>query len=351
MSMNTNKNLISIALLSTLSITSLNALADSPTAYGRLDMTLTNSEHGFTTQNRKEGTVLENNFSRIGVKGSEKINDDFQLVYQMEVQVNGATNEGDDELFSARSTYLGVVSDAGTLLVGRNDTVMKSSKGDVEAFDLTNAAYNRMIAGQDRKADGITYYSPTIAGLFTVNGTYLMDDNYEGNDETQYALSVVAGDKKLKKSRYYLAGAYNTIGGVDAYRGVGQIKMGKFKVGGLFQNTESQTYDQKEGNSYFFTVTYDLNGIDLKVEYGQDEAGFGKFIKYNSAVASSADYNQVTDVEVTSLIFGARYQLSKSTMLQAHYAMYDGEYQIANSGTVIDLVDDNIASIGVRFNF
>lgn len=349
--MNTNKSLISMALLSALSLMSATAIADSPTAYGRLDISMTNSDQGFTTQNRKEGTVLENNLSRVGVKGSEKINDDLQLVYQMEVQVNSATNEGDEEVFSARSTYLGVISDAGTVLIGRNDTVMKSSKGDVEAFDLTNAAYNRMIAGQDRKADGITYYSPTIAGLFTVNGTYLMDDNFEGSDETQYALSVVAGDKKLKNTVYYVAGAYNTIGGVDAYRGVGQVKMGQFKVGGLYQHTESQSYDQKEGDSYFFTVTYDLNGVDLKVEYGQDEAGFGKFIKYNSAVASSADFNQATDVEVTSLIFGARYQLSKSTMLQAHYAMYDGEYQIANSGTVIDLVDDNIASIGVRYNF
>ncbi|MBB1381374.1 porin [Shewanella sp. SR41-2] len=351
MSMNTNKNLISIALLSTLSITSLNALADSPTVYGRLDMTLTNSEHGFTTQNRKEGTVLENNFSHIGVKGSEKINDNFQLIYKMEVQVNGATNEGDDKLFSARNTYLGVESSAGTILIGRNDTVMKTSKGSVEAFALTNAAYNRMIAGQDRKADGITYYSSIIAGLFTVNGTYLMDDNYEESDETQYALSVVAGDKNLSKNRYYLAGAYNTIGGVDAYRGVGQIKMGQFKVGGLYQHSESQSYDRKEGDSYFVTVAYDLNGVNFKVEYGRDEAGFGKYFKYNSTVASSTDYKQATDVDITSLVFGADYQLSKSTMLQAHYAMYDGEYQIAKSGTVIDLEDDNIATVGVRFNF
>lgn len=350
--MNTKKSLLSVALLSALSLTSVSALADSPTGYGRLDITLTNSDHGFTTQNRKAGTVLENNFSRVGVKGSEKINDDYELLYQMEVQVNGATNEGDDDVFKSRSTYLGIASKTmGTVLVGRNDTVMKSSKGNVEAFDLTNAAYNRMIAGQDRKADGITYYSPTIAGAFTVNGTYLVDDNYEGSDETQYAISVIAGDKKLKKQNYYVAGAYNTIGGVDAYRAVGQVKMGDFKVGGLFQNTESQTNAEKEGNSYFFTVTYDLNGVDLKVEYGRDEAGFGKFIKYNSEVASTADYNSATDVEVTSLVFGAEYKLSKSTMLQAHYAMYDGEYQIDNSGTVIDLQDDNIATVGVRFNF
>ncbi|WP_282109639.1 porin [Shewanella algicola] len=351
MNMNTKRHLVSIALLSALSVTSLNALADSPKAYGRLDIALTNADHGFTTQNKKEGTVLENNLSRLGVKGSEKINDDFKLVYQMEVQVNGATNEGSDKTFSARSTYLGVVSDAGTLLVGRNDTVMKSSKGTVEAFALTNAAYSRMIAGQDRKADGMTYYSPTIAGLFTINGTYLMDDNYEGSDETQYALSVVAGDKKLKKSRYYLAAAYNTIGGVDAYRGVGHIKMGKFKLGGLYQHSESQSFEQKEGDSYFVALAYNLNGVNLKVEYGKDKAGFGKYFKYNSAVASSTDYKQATDVDINRLVVGADYKLSKSTMLQAHYAMYDGEYQIDNAGTTIDLEDDNVATVGVRFNF
>ena len=34
------------------------------------------------------------------------------------------------------------------------------------------------------------------------------------------------------------------IDAIDAYRGVAQVKLGNFKLGGLYQNTESQTSDQ-----------------------------------------------------------------------------------------------------------
>lgn len=358
MGLNMKKTTLSLALLTMLSASSSAALADSPQFYGRLEMALTESDNGATTQNGKSGTVLENNFSRLGVHGSETIANDIEVLYRVELQVNAATNEGNDDLFKPRNTYLGLKTNLGTVLVGRNDTVMKTSKGTAEAFALTNAAYNRMIAGQVRKADGITYYSPKVTDLITFNATYLMDDNYAEYDENgartdyneqQYAVSLIAGDKKLKKQAYYLAAAYNTIGGVDAYRGVAQVKLGNVKLGGLFQNTQSQTYSYKEGNSYFLSAIYNLNGVNLKAEIGKDEAGFGKYFK-NSA-ASSSEYNRATDVDISSFVIGADYRFAKSTMVFAHYAKYEGEYRVENTGPVIDLEDDNIFTVGIRYDF
>lgn len=69
------KSLISASVASVIALTSFGALADGPNFYGRLDLSVTNSDKGYTTQNSKEGTVLENNFSNLGVKGSEKISD------------------------------------------------------------------------------------------------------------------------------------------------------------------------------------------------------------------------------------------------------------------------------------
>ncbi|MDO6639286.1 porin [Shewanella sp. 5_MG-2023] len=342
------KSLVSLTVVSILSASSFAAFAESPQFYGRLEMALTESDNGLTTQNQKAGTVLENNFSRLGVKGSEKIYENIEIIYNVEVQVNAATNEADDDLFKPRNTYLGVRSGLGTVIVGRNDTVMKTSKGTAEAFALTNAAYNRMIAGQDRKADGITYYSPKIADLVSINATYLVDDNYDSN-ESQYALSVTAGDKKLKKQRYYVAAAYNTIGGVDAYRGVGQVKIGSLKLGGLLQNTQSQTYSDKEGNSYFVSAIYNWSGINFKAEYGKDKAGFGKYFKNNDV--SSAQYKEATDVDINSFTVGADYRLSKSTMVFGHYATYEGEYRVANTGPTIELEDDSVFTVGVRYDF
>lgn len=242
------KTLISASVASVIAMTSFSALAEGPSFYGRLDLSVTNSDNGATTQNGKDGTVFENNFSHLGVKGSESLSKNIDVIYQMEFQVENTTNSGDT--FKARNTYLGLKTNAGTVLVGRNDTVFKQSEGGIDLFGNTNADIDRLVGGQTRSGDGIWYYSPKIADLVTLNATYLMEDNYtndanETSYEDQYALSATIGDKKFKSHNFYVAAAYNTIGGIDAYRGVAQVKLGNFKLGGLYQNTESQTSDQK----------------------------------------------------------------------------------------------------------
>ncbi|WP_394493416.1 porin [Shewanella sp. ENK2] len=341
------KTLISASVASVIALTSFGAAADGPNFYGRLDLAVTNSDLGVTTQEGKEGTVFENNFSHLGVKGSEKISDAFEVLYQMEFQVENTSSSSD--VFKARNTYLGLKTNFGTVLVGRNDTVFKQSEGGVDVFGNSNADIDRLVAGQTRSADGIWYYSPKIADLITLNATYLMEDNYTDADdnesyEDQYALSATIGDKKLKAQNYYVAAAYNTIGGIDAYRGVAQVKLGDFKVGGLYQNTESQTTDQ-EGDSYFLNVVYNLNGVNLKAEYGVDEGGFGRYLTKQKA----AD-GVVTDASITQITVGADYRISKSTLVYGHYAMYEGDYQL-DGGPTIDLEDDNVFTVGMRYDF
>ncbi|WP_108944607.1 porin [Shewanella halifaxensis] len=346
------KTLISASVASVLTLASFGALADGPSFYGRLDLAVTNSDQSTTLQGGtngaevgESGTYLENNFSHVGVKGSESLTSNIDVIYQMEFQVENTSGSGD--VFKARNTFLGLKSQAGTVLVGRNDTVFKQAEGGVDIFGNTNADIDRIVAGQTRASDGIWYYSPKIADLVTLNATYLMEDNQTdkaGNriDENQYALSATIGDKKLKAQNYYVAAAYNTIGGIDAYRGVAQVKLGDFKIGGLFQNTESQTTDQ-EGNSYFVNVAYNLNGVNLKAEYGVDEGGFGKYYKNITDVEG-------TDVNVQQITVGADYKISKSTMVYGHYAMYSGDHKVAD-GAKVDLEDDNVFTIGMRYNF
>lgn len=339
------KSLISASIASVLTLASFGALADGPNFYGRLDLSVTNSDKGLTTQNSKEGTVLENNFSLLGVKGSEKIADGIDVVYQMEFQVENTTQtkdkSGDDVVFKARNTFLGLKTAAGTVLVGRNDTVFKQAEGGVDLFGNSNADIDRLVGGQTRSADGIWYYSPKIADLVTINATYLMEDNH-ASDKEQYAFSATVGDKKFKAQNYYVAAAYNKgISGIDAYRGVAQVKLGDFKVGGLFQNSESVVDGSEDGNTYFVNVAYNLNGVNLKAEYGKDEAGFGKY----SRLA-----NNGTDIDAQVITVGADYRVAKSTLVYGHYAMYEGDYKNAG-GVTVDLEDDDVFTVGVRYDF
>ncbi|WP_394130274.1 porin [Shewanella maritima] len=334
------KALISASVASVLTLASFGAMAEGPNFYGRLDIAVTSSDEGATTQEGKDGTIFENNFSHLGVRGSETVANGVDIIYQMEFQVENTSTNSD--VFKARNTFLGIKTDAGRLLVGRNDTVFKQSEGGVDLFGNSNADIDRLVGGQTRSADGIWYYSPKLADLVTFNATYLMEDN-QSSDDSQYAISATIGDKKLKAQNYYIAGAYNKgISNIDAYRVVGQVKFGEFKVGGLFQNSESSTDSSVDGNTYFVNIAYNLNGVNLKAEYGKDEAGFGK---YYSNITEEAG----TDVNVTNITVGADYRIAKSTLVYGHYAMYEGDHKVA--GTKFDLTDDNVFTVGLRYDF
>ena len=342
------KTFISTSVASILALASFGALADGPSFYGRLDLSVTNTDTGATVQSGtngvtagESGTYLENNFSNVGVKGSEKITDGLEVVYQMEFQVENTSAKGD--VFKARNTFLGVKGSAGTVLVGRNDTVFKQSEGGVDLFGNTNADIDRLVGGQTRSADGVWYYSPKIADLITLNATYLMEDNQK-SDDSQYALSATLGDKSLKAQNYYVAAAYNkAIGGIDAYRGVAQVKFGEFKVGGLYQNSESVEANSTDGDTFFVNINYNLSGVNLKAEYGVDETGFGKY--YSTLGVKGAD-----DINVENITIGADYRAAKSTLLFAHYAMYEGDFK-AVGGATVELKDDNVFTVGVRYDF
>ena len=357
------KTFISASVASVLALASFGALAEGPSFYGRLELATTYTDTGATLQTGtngvdlgESGTYLENNFSLLGVKGTEKIADGYDVVYQMEFQVENTSSKGD--VFIARNTYLGLKTNAGTVLFGRNDTVFKQAEGNVDLFGNTNADIDRLISAQTRSADGVWYYSPKIANLVTLNATYLFDDNdtTATTNESLYALSATLGDSKFKEQNYYLAVAYNKgIDTVDAYRGVAQVKLGQFKLGGLFQNSESTFNSAIDGNTYFVNVAYDLNGVNLKAEYGVDEAGYGSYFKnlsrYDFRKDTTANLAVTdTDINIQNFNIGADYRLSKSTMVYGQYAMYKGDFEL-NGGAKVDLKDDNVVSVGVRYDF
>ncbi|WP_394130275.1 porin [Shewanella maritima] len=347
------KNLITTAIISCAAITSFSAAASGPQFYGRADLALTNADNQYATNNQKEGTVLENNFSWLGVKGTEKVNEHVEIIYQMEFGVTNFDNSGNT--FSARNSFVGAKTDYGTVVVGRNDTVFKASEGGVDLFGNTNSDIDRMAAGQNREADGVTYYSPKIADLITLNATYLMDDNHvdaDGNsksDDTMYAVSATLGDRALRAQNYYFAAAYQDgIGDIEAFRAVGQAKFGDVIVGAMYQNSEST--DEKlshiKGDTFFVNAAYVIGDWKLKAMYGQDDSGLGHYAK--RFANDNGAHEDMTDFDLKQFSVGADYKLSKNAMLYGHYTKYDGDMTLE---TVKHDISDDIFTVGLRLNF
>jgi len=139
---------------------SLFNIADEHKFYGRIDYSVTNSDSGSATHKNKSGTVLENNFTRIGIKGASQLTDSTSLFYQIEVGVNGESQDSGDKPFSARPTFIGVKhSTYGALAVGRIDPVFKMAKGMSDAMDNYSLKHDRLFAGDKRWGDSFEYKS------------------------------------------------------------------------------------------------------------------------------------------------------------------------------------------------
>lgn len=353
------KSLIASAVATGAALSSFATLADGPAFYGRVDLAATNSNTGYATQNQKDGTVFENNFSWLGVKGSEQLSQNVALIYQMEFGVNNFDNSGDT--FNTRNTFVGLQTQAGTALIGRNDSVFKQSEGGFDLFGNTNADIDLLVAGQSRLGDSITYYSPKIADILTLNATYVMEDNYEegswfnpGEDDewtgNTYALSATLGDKSLKAQNYYVAAAYNDgLDGIKAYRGVAQVKFGELVLGALYQNSEhvADKYSNLEGDTWFINAGYKLGNTTLKATYGQDDSGLGKYVG-RMVGDSDVGMEQVENVDLQQYTLGADHRLSKNTLVYGHFTRFDGDMLLG--GNKVSLEDD-VITLGLRVDF
>lgn len=345
------KTLISATVASVIALASSSAMAAGPDIYGRIDVAATHAQTKGSLQTSTSGvngggSYFENNFSNIGLKGSEKLNEQMTVLYQMEFGVDNMGADKASSPFNARNTFLGLQTNYGTALVGRNDPVFKQTEGNVDAFGNTSADMDRLVAGQGRVGDGLWYYSPKIANLVTLNATYLMKSNQlVARGRTQYALSATLGDAKLTNQNFYAAAGLNkAINNVDAYRLVGQMKLADFTVGGLYQHSKSAQFANLDGNSYIASIKYNLNGVNLKAQYGYDGAGLGNYAK-NLGLQKAGNH----DFNINQMDLGADYKLAKSTMIYGQYSLYQGHYKIAN--TKVDLKDDNVFTFGVRYDF
>lgn len=314
------------------------AQAEMPTFYGDMNLSVTNSDTGFLLQGTEnnDGTVLENNSSNVGIKGSHALTEKVDFIYKAEVGVNGSESSKDP--FSSRNTYVGVKAAYGEIVFGRNDTAFKGSEAGVDAFGNLNADIFSILPGQDRVADGITYVLPKL-DLFTGKATYILEDDNEADtsdDGDNFAIMAGYGDKKLKKAMYYVGAGYvDGIKNLTAYRITGQVKIADLELGAIFQDSELTDNSDIDAKGYIVSAKYPLGNFKLKAQYGYDDGGLGGFGK---KVEGDVD-------DVTNFTVGADYSLTKAAYVYGHYAYYDAKVDNGSDE------DENIFTVGVRYRF
>lgn len=277
----------------------LPAMAASVDIYGRADVSVQSSDEG-------EGkfTEIKSNASRIGFKGTHELNDDLEVLYKAEFEVD-MDGDGSD-VFKARNQYVGLRGLFGEVLLGKNDSMLKQAQGKADLFNDYNGDIKSLWAGENRLSNSLTYKTPKYNQL-QLGLTYVAEDKKGGEDGLSVALFY--GDKKLKKSSVFAAVAYDSdvakkasANPFDIIRATVSSKVAGVTLALMLQNQED-------------TVTgAEMDGMMISAKYSFDKATLkGQFQR--------ADYKD-GDTR-NGMTAGIDYKLAKDTKLYAFYSTFD----------------------------
>lgn len=249
------------------------AMADPITVYGKANISAQSTDDGDGSF-----TELKSNASRVGVKGDMKLENGLEVLYLFEWQVD-LTDVSDSDNIKSRNQYVGLKGGFGTVLLGRKDTVLKDLSKPVDQFNDYEADLKGLWKGENRMSDMIMYESPSLNGIKAAF-TYVAEDEKDGEDGLSAA--VYYGDKKLKKSKLYVALAMdNDIKGYDTQRAVVQGKVGSWTLGAIAHKQEKVDSDSSD-SGVTLSAAYSINAWKLKAQY--------QSLEDDDSVSIGADY-------------------------------------------------------------
>jgi predicted porin len=303
----------------------------SVTLYGRVNTSLEFQDNG-----DDDKSVMENNASRWGLRGSEDLGGGLSAFFQLEAGF-GSDNGSGSGGFS-RDSYVGLKSNSlGTIMAG--------------------------------KFLGELYYG-TIdwIGMFNHNtGTTSEDNMYPltagGSNSVQYISPVIGGGFKF--SALVAAGEGTTD---KSYEGAVQWDSGPFHIGAGYRETEFVGGDKLSGYSIGGTYAWGNFTFGLNYAYGDDDfrgdrdhvQGTVMYALNQHEFHFSAGYTSSDDPVVgvgsgsaSQWTLGYNYNLSKRTKLYAFYFSQDNGNAVYIGRSLAALPNETWSSFGagIRHNF
>ena len=303
------KTLSCLLLLSSLDVTSDTSL------YGRIAI---DSKH-ISNAVKKENFELENNESKIGIKGDlfELNKSGAKVIYQIEYGfdlVDGKAR-GDDGTFKSRNTFLGIKSHLGTIFAGTHDSAFKKSQLKVDLFNDLAPDIKNILHGENRLDDFVGYTSPNFQGVLSLTINKMKNPVKAGRDFESYAVnySGKAFQAALAKDRQ--------MKGYDSTRVSLLIPFNKSQLGFILQ----QSQDLSSG----------IENNGQVISFVKEVSDQGK-IKFQHASSSmKVDSGKHTTIGYDHLI-------NSNVKLFTFYSLIDSPDKSRNK---------NIFSIGLEYKF
>ncbi|MED5432370.1 MAG: porin [Pseudomonadota bacterium] len=330
------KNLLAIAVGAAVAFPGL-ALADGPTVYGKVNVSLENADvdNGTTSDDTWE---LNSNASRLGVKGDFDLDvANLKAIYQAEFEISVDDGDKSGQTFSQRNIFGGLQGSFGTIKAGKFDTPTKKAQGKIDQFNDLGGDIKNVLAGENRVSNIIQYSTPTLADMITLNVAFIPgegdDVDADGEADTDIAdttsISLVA-----EKDMFYGAVSRDTdmvdelvadstgIESLDITRVAVGLKPANFELGALYQLAE-ETEGDGEDSSIVVSAAMKIDRVKLKAQYGMTDG-------------------DQSDEEVTQVSLGADYKLAKASKVYAYGTQL--EFDLADT-------EETIFGIGMEHKF
>jgi len=335
-----------------------------------------------------DATAVESTGSRLGIQGDFGAANDITVFYRIEygIDVDNGTNSNGREL-TQRNIFGGIRGDWGQVLIGKNDTPLKTLqttsvlRTDLDRFnDYPLADIGTYIAGENRPDNVIQYTSPILLGGLEINvaaiqaeetGVPVNAATNPQNDNgfaTGKSVSVVYG-----KAKWYLGAAYESnVATADTLRLAGEVTLGSVKLGGFYQTSERhESYDTIGGltSTFVGSATTTLgaqNGLNPLAEWdgaagtaykeqdaviinGQWKISGPWVAKFQVGKATSTPSAEAyKDVKTDATAIGLDYNLSDTARLFTYYAKLKtkGDEKINTVASI-----DKTVALGLDFRF
>lgn len=314
------KHLLAVATTAVLGATAGTVVAvdvvEGPTVYGRLNVSLAQTDWEGVRGSVEDSWDLRSNASRLGVKGAIAIDGfTFKVIYGAEYGIEAADTTS--TTFTQRNIFLGLEGDWGRVIAGRHDTPLKQTEGKIDQFNDLDADIDRLFGAHNRDPNIIYYTSPKFAdGLLTANiATVLADDaDIDGDGEKEDGLfDSISASLVAQKDAWYGALGYHSNasygnfadafinipappegvpGGrrADVVRLVGGYIGEKFELGAAYQQaSDVANGSDAEDSALLIGAAYKIDRVKLKAQFGQVEGDVSD--EKRSLAAIGADYN------------------------------------------------------------
>ena len=347
------KKLLLATAIAALSVSAANA---APTVYGKafVAMDYVNAEFDGPAGNMYDEDTVEINShaSRIGLKGSEAMTANTDVIYQLEY---GTSVDGDSNGFKNRDTFLGVVNKQfGEFRVGKNQSTLAridnvvvnqgyfdnlgTTQNENEVIDALN------MADSNRIASSIIWTAPKYNGLPLQLSAMYSSDDQNGNDDAGFGVAMM-----FDQGTGFTAGvAYDkdqNIAG-DIIRGTATVDLGKYMAAPVTLGALYQVADYDYGTSK-------EKGLVVSGEMAL--ANFARPASVYAQYNNTSNLDGFDDSDSDQIVVGGKYMYKDNIIAHAYAGMNKADnvraYDLGTPGMVKGDAEVFVIGTGLEYKF